>query len=166
MIQLSPGHTILFMALTIIGCLSIIRIAYNIMMYHIRIIKSIHANNKEFKRRMKNKNDMQAKGDGHEWINIPYGTEEVMVCKKTGWSPTLNAFLSMEYVNMWLKRQEREKEYQAYREEKMILLAEKHGINKEKMEEIAEGIFAIKQSFHVKKMKQAVKEMRSGEKNI
>ncbi len=160
MIELSPEHTTLFMVLTIIGCIAISRLCIRIIMKSLRNIKAINANNKEFRSKVKAKEEMQAKGEYHEWIRIPYGTEERLVCKKTGWCPTINGFLAMGYVNSWVERLGMEKEYNKYSDARVKLLAEDYEMPTQWMEDLIEKVFKIKKDFHVEKMKDSVAEMK------
>lgn len=166
MIQLSPEHTTLFMVLTIIGCIAISRMCIRAIVKHMDKIQAIRKNNAEFKAKMKIKEDLKANGDHHEWVSIPYGQTEVLVCKKTGWCPTINGFIYMTYINEWLKRKKMDEEYQKFRKNRVELLAEDYEMPYEHMEQLIEKIFAIKQDFHVEKMKKSVEEMQNGDKNV
>ena len=160
MIQLTSEHTLLFMVLAIIGAIAISMFVTKIIIANIRYIKFLRAKNRKFQALMKAKKDLQESGDHHDWETIPFGTEEVLVCMKTGWCPSKNGFIPMEYIKEWERRKKLDEEYQTYRKGKVEALAEDYEMPYEHMEELIEKIFAIKQNFHTGKMKDAIDEMK------
>jgi hypothetical protein len=129
--------------------------------------RAIRKNDADFKAKMKAKEEMQAKGEVHDWIKIPYGHGQVLVCKKIGYCPAINGFLRMSYVNEWVRRKKLDEEYNAFKKIRVEILAEDYEMYTEHMDELIEKIFLIKQDFHVEKMKESVSEMKKviGDKN-
>ncbi len=121
----------------------------------------MRANNKEFYARIQAKEEMKVKGDFHNWIKIPCEMgEEMLVCSKTGWCPSKDAFLSMEYVNKWIQQKKLDEEYQAFRKIRVETLAEAWEMTVPQLEGLINEIFKIKQDFHTQKMEKSITEMK------
>lgn len=104
----------------------------------------------------KMKEDMGKNGDMHEWINMTkyYKGEvhDLLVCKKTGWCPKLNGFISLEQVKKELDKIELEQQYQVFRNLNYKQLAEKYNLPIDKLEEISEDIYNVKKQFYLNKI--------------
>lgn len=129
------------------------------VIYYWTKAKKIMSDNKEFARRTKEIKKMKEDGDFHEWVEIPNSTGTTLVCKKTGWTPSLKGFLSVKEVERYLNKVKLEKEYKEYRDVRVSELAEELGFDLPKMESIVEKIFSIKKDFSVGKIKDLADEM-------
>lgn len=121
---------------------------------HFERIKKIMKNNRLFKKKQEEVAQMREKGETHEWVNIPgvAGYGNLLVCKKTGWSPALQGFVPMDIVRKFVKKIELELEYKEFRDRRIEDLARSWNIPFPDMESLVEKIFAIKKDFHIMKM--------------
>ena len=74
---------------------------------HLKDFNRIRKMNSKFKELMRKKEEMEENGDYHEWVSINIGDRIIMVCKKTGWIPSNRTFLSLDYVDKLIKREEK-----------------------------------------------------------
>lgn len=106
---------------------------------------------------------MKEKGEHHEWIDMMIthpveGRVNTHVCKKTGYAPQLESFVSLESVKRVIKSREEEEEFQKYKEKKLEEYSSQYGIEDAKT--VYEKMITIKKDFHVKKMENFQKEMK------
>ena len=105
----------------------------------------------EYKTLMKNKEEMLARGELHEWIKIPTYNGHVLACKKTGWCPELKDFFRMGYINRLLMHREIEerqnKEWEAWKEVQYKKIAESFAIPEEQIKGIVKSGFEMKKEF-------------------
>jgi len=121
-------------------------------------------NNKEFKSRIEAVKEMKAAGDFHDWISISLGMKEVMVCRKTGYCPKEDSFISLVYIKQYEEAQKREEEYIEFKKERMTQISNKYGISLEETERLVEQIFEIKKDFTIKKLADLQDELNKDEK--
>jgi len=126
---------------------------------NIKTILKVRGNNKEFRKKVAEVEAMKAGGDFHEWTTIMVGGKEVLVCKKTGWSPNTKSFISKWYIDDYLEVVKREEEYKEFKSERMLQLSDKYGISIEETERLVEQIFEIKKDFALKKMTELQEEL-------
>ena len=144
------------MVLTLIllmGCgigLAIQRILDNLILFYYKI-KAIRQNNIEFKNKQAEVDKMKAAGDFHEWQEIPTMHGMLLVCKKTGWCPSLNGFIEQSRINSYLEAAKMDEEYKAFRKERINNLASKLVLTIADTEKIVEEIFSMKKDFHLMK---------------
>lgn len=129
-------------------------------------VQAIRENNKKFRAKQEEVKKMKEKGDLHEWITVPSINGEIMVCKKTGWSPTLNGFIPMDLLNDHLFKIQIEKEYKEYRNKRVSKLAAELGFTETKMEDVVEKIFSMKKDFHVERMARLAEEFAKRAENV
>lgn len=134
---------------------------YNLTIRSIRKYSALMQNQKKYEEKMKEKEEMQARGEYHEWVTIPIGAQEVMVCKKTGYCPSRNSFFDVKGVQRIVAEQELAKRYEVHREEKIKLLASMYGLSIEDLENLADELFTMKKDFYVKHMTQELDKMKS-----
>lgn len=114
--------------------------------------------NKKFEQKQKVVDEMKSKGEFHEWQELPTPEGNLLVCVKTGWCPSANGFIDIERINSYLTSQKIQKEYKAYRDERVRLLAEKYNYPILTMEQLVEDIFSIKKDFHLLKLNELQQE--------
>jgi phage FluMu protein gp41 len=127
----------------------VIRFLLGNISYHWAQIKEIMKNNKEFAKKKAEVAKMKANGDFHEWVSIPSTGGTMLVCKKTGYVPSLNGFVPVEMVKSYLNKVKREEEYKAFRDSRVKALADQYRMSLETAEKIVEAIFSIKKDFSV-----------------
>jgi len=93
----------------------------------------------EWKKRKQEVADMKESGEMHDWMNVPDGMGgEMHVCRKTGYCPTHDGFLSKEQLKLYeakeMLKQQREEAQQAMLE----TLSSETGMSKETIEMIVE----------------------------
>jgi hypothetical protein len=110
-------------------------------------IKAVNAQNREFKARMAEMDKMKTNGDFHEWIYLPSTAGEIMVCKKTGWCPSVKGFFSTKLINQHLADKQAEEDYKVFRNKRVLQLATDIGKNFSETEKIVEAVFSIKKDF-------------------
>lgn len=127
----------------------------------IRLIKDLkksHINNKLFHQKKQEVQNMKDKGEVHEWINLPTIRGQKLVCKKTGWCPELEGFISKTAIDRHLtntKRQEEtEKEYQIFRDNRVTELSIYYNLDEETVSGIMSEAFKARQEFFVDKIKE------------
>ena len=136
----------------------------------IRIFKNILKNYKiiKLKREIiengkKKVAEMKAAGEYHEWIDVFLGDEERNVCKKTGYCPSLDGFIPMQYIEMHLQKLKLEEEYQEFRLGKINEIAEEMNLTNEEVEKFADRIYSIKKDFHILKLTKLAEGLKSNE---
>lgn len=127
-----------------------------------RILKDREANNKYFEN-LKKVEKMKSKGEHHEWVDMginhpTMGFVNTHVCKKTGYAPAIESFISMEYIERILNAKKDEEEFQEYKEEKLKEYALKYGIDE--VQEVYEKMITIKKDYKIKKMENFKKEIK------
>jgi hypothetical protein len=129
-------------------------------------IKAFIDNNKEFAKKQAEVAKMKANGDFHEWVSIPSTGGTMLVCKKTGYVPSLNGFVPVEMVTSYLNKVEREKDYKIYRDLRVMALANQHGMHLESMERLVEDIFSIKKDFSVLQLTKLSEDLTQRAQNV
>ena len=123
-------------------------------------LKAIFENNREFKAKEAAVAKMKAGGDMHEWISVPLNGAMTHVCKKTGYVPSINGFLPMQYINQYLENLKAEEEYKVFRADRIYKIAQKYDLDVPKTEEIVEKIFSMKKDFALMRIERLQKEMQ------
>lgn len=149
-----------------VGIILLAYLAYGRMVEIKRLIghiKKTRKMNKVYEDRMKAVEEMKAKGEHHEWIQmaISHPTEgpiNTHVCKKTGYAPHIESFISMDHVKRVVQARKDEEEFQAFKEKKLEEYALKYGIGE--VEEVYEKMITIKRDFKLKKMEDFKNEIK------
>ena len=110
-------------------------------------IKTIIKNNANFAEKQAAVEKMKADGDFHQWETIPTLQGQAMVCIKTGWSPTLQGFIPMSFINNYLENRKAEAEYKEFRSARVQLLAHQLQLSIPAMEDVVEKVFSMKKDF-------------------
>lgn len=136
---------------------------HNIMI-HVTDIKEQLANNRRFKEKQAEVEKMKANGDFHEWVSIPSfdpagGT--MLVCKRTGWCPTLKGFISTQHINRYLDNIQAEEEYKSFRAARIQLISAETNLSVSEVERIVESIFTMKKDFYVGRIAKLQKEIEA-----
>lgn len=161
-----------FFALTTILMLGVLfglfgRASIESLLANIEKIKTSMAMNKAFKAKELQVAMMKAKGDFHQWQNLPDGAGgTIMVCIKTGWAPSLKGFIPMENINRVLEDIKAAEEYKVFRNQSVAALAAQHNMDVTAMEKIVEGVFDIKKQFHLKRLKDLADSMKNRKVNL
>ncbi|HLD91614.1 MAG TPA: hypothetical protein VI911_11505 [Patescibacteria group bacterium] len=121
-------------------------------------------NNKEFKKRSKEVEEMKANGDLPEWVTLPIYGKDTHVCKKTGYCPSLECFINIDYIKTVLYMRARKAELAKLFNEGVVDLASKHGVDTAMVIAIAEGIDQIKENIGIK-YEEKLKEFK-GDSNV
>jgi len=124
-------------------------------------IRKKQKNNEIYKEKMKEVDDMKARGDHHEWIEIPIDYKNTLVCKKTGYCPHNNGFLPKGYIDNHLEKLKLEKEFNVYKDVKLKELAKEYSLSIEDIEELSTKVYSIKKEFSLSKMNHLIDELRS-----
>ena len=143
--------------LAIINCIILI-VAYEYaklvgknISYYIDQIKKERWNKKRFKELNDNMISMKESGEIHDWITIHSRIgdfEDIMVCRKTGWSPTLNGFIPKTTIELYekyiQKQEELEQKFKIFKQNQVSDLSNKYNVPPETIdniiEDVAEGI--------------------------
>jgi len=147
-------------AVTIAIFIHLIILFFNKAMANYRIWKEIDDRQKLYEQKMREKDDMREKGDLHEWVSIPFGTDELLVCRKTGWCPERKSFIELHYIKMQEEKRKLDAEYKVHRDEKVKKLAKEHSLSLDDMESLVESVFDMKKQFFLKHMDRSIKEMQ------
>lgn len=127
-----------------------------------RVLKAflvLYRNNKSYNNKLRSKKAMLNRGEMHEWIKIYMGTKEIMVCKKTGWCPSLNGFLDINYVNSMGELQLVKAGFEKYKEQRIAEMARDLGISVEEAKNFSEEIFKMKKEYYLNNMSNQLKRM-------
>ena len=114
-------------------------------------IKAILDNNKLFAKKTAEMEEMKVRGELHEWVKVQTAGGQMLVCKKTGWCPDLQGFVSLELVEEYFTKIKAQEEYKEYRDLRVAELAKELDFDIQKMEDVVERIFSIKKDFHLNK---------------
>lgn len=114
---------------------------------------------KLYRKKKKEREAMLDKGEVHEWVTIPYGMQEVMVCKKTGWCPSLNGFIPMNLVGSQLKLQDIKKGFDEFKNQKLIEWAKEFNVTTERMQEFVESVYNLKKQYYTDYMEKQIIDM-------
>lgn len=103
---------VFFVCVTILGVMSIlgVRAIYKITKGMVFIVQQ----SRSFKRKMKEVEQMRERGELHSWVSIPVYGEERLICKKTGWCPSLKGFASKEMIDNYLIKQKKLEQFEAF----------------------------------------------------
>jgi hypothetical protein len=143
------------------------RLALINLVVQIAKIKKIIATNKAFKAKEMQVAMMKAKGEFHQWKELPDGNGNTLtVCIKTGWCPSLKGFIPMEAVNRTLEDIRTIEEYKTFRDARVIELALLNNMTNEEMEKIVESVFDIKKQFHLKRLQDLSDSMKNRKVNL
>ncbi len=123
-------------------------------------IRAIMKNNRLFKAKQAEVAKMKAAGDMHEWINVPSAGGTMLVCKKTGYAPSLDGFIPMQYINNYLENLKAEEEYKVFRAERIHKMALDNDSTVEKIEKIVEQVFSMKKDFALMRIEKLQKELQ------
>ena len=152
--ELGYGYLLALLLLAIVGLIGICSVLAAILRFQLRGIVKRGNDNREFKRRMKEKDEMIANGDFHEWVEVLKGGpggEMVRVCKKTGWCPSVDGFVSKEYINRYLLLKADKEEYIKYWDENLERLSKKHSLTVEELRALMVELKLINEDFNIKK---------------
>jgi len=127
-------------------------------------LKNLIVTEKSFNKKMKIVERMKKDGEYHDWIPVMVGLKQYHVCQKTGWCPTIEGFISMEYVETCKKLRKEEEDYKEYRDNKVKDLAAKHSISLEDMEKLMESVFDIKKQWALLKIERLQEEAKDAQK--
>ena len=127
------------------------------LMYKIRLMRETNA---AFKIKQAEVTKMKAAGDFHEWQEIPTMQGSMMVCKKTGWCPSLNGFIERSRIESYLNDLKREEEYKDYRANRVQQLCQALNMSTQQVEKVVEDVFSIKKDFHLMKAAQLQQELK------
>ena len=126
---------------------------------HIKKIQAILKNDKLFKAKQAEVAQMKASGGYHEWVKIVDAEGELLVCKKTGWCPSLEGFVSVEKVKTYLDKVQAEIEHREYRDARVLALSVKMNLSLADTEKFVEEVFSIKKDFYVNRIEKLRKEL-------
>ena len=131
-------------------------------MFHIEKIKLMLANDKLFKQKQQEVADMRPKGVFHEWFDMPKGDgNTIIVCKKTGWCPSLKGFVPMSRIEAYLAAVKAEEEYKVFRNGRVAELAIKMNLDNQQVEKFVEDVFSIKKDYTLMKIKELQQELQA-----
>ncbi len=122
-------------------------------------VKEIMENNRKFKAKMAEMDRMKAAGEFHEWVDVPSSQGTMLVCKKTGWAPSLKGFVPLSAINAYLEQLQAEKDYKEYRAARVQLLAHELQLTVPMMETVVEKVFSMKKDFHVERIAKLQQEL-------
>lgn len=122
-------------------------------------VKFIREQNKKFNELQKKVDEMKASGDMHQWMTMVIMGQEVMVCEKTGWAPSLNGFLPMHMIEAYKKESNAAKEYEQFRNARIQLIASENQMTIPQVERLVEQVFSIKKDFTLQRIEKLQKEM-------
>lgn len=114
----------------------------------------------EYRRKLKEKEEMLNRGENHEWVTIKDATAEVMVCKKTGWVPHNKIFLPIPMIKSYLKQAEIKERFEAKKEVEIERLADEYCITASDVKDIHEKILKLKKDFYLNYAKEQIEEMK------
>lgn len=104
-------------------------------------VMKVMSHNKKYKIMMKEVEDMKARGEFHDWVNIPITeTENAYVCRKTGYCPSMGGFFDLKYIEKFIKLKEEKDEYDYFKSEEMAKIAMSFGLSLEEVYSITDEI--------------------------
>jgi hypothetical protein len=137
------------------------RLALINMFKHIDKIKKQIANNKAFAAKEAQVALMKARGDFHQWQNLPDGSGgTIMVCVKTGWAPSIKGYIPMENINRVLEDIKSAEEYKVFRAARVQLLAHELQMDIPRMEFVVQQISSMKKDFTLLRMAKLSEDMK------
>lgn len=142
------------------------KIAYDNLLIQIARIKEIIANNKAFKAKEDEVANMRANGDFHEWVDVMTPQGKIMLCRKTGWAPSLKGFVPMTLVNAYFENLKAQEEYKEFRDARVQLLAHELKMTVPQMERVVENVFSIKKDFQLQRLDKLSKELKGKAANV
>lgn len=126
------------------------------------VFKQVYNNNKLFKKKQKEREEMLANGELHEWVSYPVSAmKEVNVCRKTGWCPEYKAFFDTREIDHNEKLKELKVEYESYKDDKIAQLANKYNLSFMEAKEFFTTCYQIKKDFYVANLKKVSEEMKN-----
>ena len=93
---------------------------------------------------------LKESGDHHDWMQVTIGDKAVHVCKKTGYCPDPEGYISMVEIERHLEKLKLQEQYKQFTMEKIAEIATDMQISTSQVEEIATRIISIKQEFQIK----------------
>jgi hypothetical protein len=123
-------------------------------------VKKGMADNRLFKAKRKIVDEMRANGDFHEWVTIQSTQGELMVCKKTGWCPSLKGFVDTNRIESYLYNLKYEADYKVFRAERVGILAKRLSLTDEEVEKVVEEVFSIKKDFALIRLEDLKNELK------
>ena len=151
--------TILYEELAIVvGIVLFLYLAYGRILSIIDFFKDIKIRrqmNKKYEEKYEKVLEMKKNGEYHEWIDMSVnhpieGRVTTHVCKKTGYAPEFESFVSLESIDKIIKSKQKEEEFQKYKEKKLEEYSLEYGIKD--IESVYEKMITIKKEFHIQKM--------------
>lgn len=130
---------------------------YKITAKMFKAIAFVRQNNKKYRANMVKVEEMKAGGDNHEWISIPVMGQLRHVCKKTLYCPTINGFVSQEYLDKYIKAKEDGEKRKEFMEERIREICEKYGISYDILQQISEEVNTLPVEYAVQKVKEKIR---------
>lgn len=128
---------------------------------------SIYQTQKLFKEKTAKMEKFKADGGLHDWIKIAVSpTEEVYVCKHTGWCPSLKGFYPMEYVETIIKQREEAVIFERYKSDQLSSLASRFDLSLDEMDDLYTSVMAIKVNYKIERLGELVKELRDKKNEV
>lgn len=143
MINLSAEQAIFYIVFSPF-VLIILLMAYLKTKSALSVVKKRIEHNKRYKAMMKEVDEMKARGEFHEWIKVPFtDTENVYVCKKTGYCPSKGGFFDMMYVSSFLEKIKEKENYEAFKSEQLSKIAAQFDLKLEEISSLTDEIIDI-----------------------
>jgi hypothetical protein len=149
----------LFLAVILMFLLAVVRLINNFFQLQNR--------NKTFKEMKDNVEKFKAEGNFHTWINFPINeTETVHVCSTTGFAPSKDGFVPLQFIQKFLKEQEEKEAYAKFKSEKMSTIARNFGLKLDEMEALVNEVVSIPQEYTVGKLQALQDELKVKAKEV
>lgn len=99
------------------------------------------------KNKMKEVEEMKARGEHHKWMDMNVNGKVTHVCEKTGYAPELEGFVPMQYVVAEKEGARIREEYEKFRSQRLLEIANKYGVSVSDIEIMSDEIKNIDMEF-------------------
>jgi len=103
----------------------------------------IYTTNREFDKKMNNLEKMKEKGELHDWVEVNFTDGTVLMCKKTGWCPSLKAFYKIKDIEYLISKQKINEKYKLLAFQEMDKVLIKYNITRDNIMKLQEEITEI-----------------------
>ncbi len=103
----------------------------------------IYTTNREFDKKMNNLEKMKEKGELHDWVELNFTDGTILMCKKTGWCPSLKTFYKIKDIEYLISKQKINEKYKLLAFQEMDKVLIKYNITRDNIVKLQEEISEI-----------------------
>lgn len=138
-------NVLMYLIVFVTGFLTVFAVDKLLIVYY--NFKQNRLKNKEFKRRTKEMEEMLSRGEVHEWVELYIGDTAVLICRKTGWCPTIKGFFNVKDVEYSLKEKEERKLFADFVEKELEKISLNNEIGFDKVNKVYQEILSLPDNF-------------------